>query len=234
MATLSELQALIQGVVQDSYYTGPILTPMINDLISRVAAGVRMPDGATSPPLPELLEIGTVSTESTAYLTMPADYQRHLFYVADSVGDRIIPPKGGDYYAFTLFLNQAQQKDLTEAGDVYRVCVRGRRLYYQGIPSAAKDLTIYYYRKPTAMVDSTDEPDGIPDHLATRLIKHGVCMDIFGGQIEDGQDNRGVGATYHTGKFFEAMTELMDYVGIDAEPVYYGAQGGHLDYGACD
>jgi hypothetical protein len=34
-------------------------------------------------------------------------------------------------------------------------------------------------------------------------------------------------------KFIEAMTDLCDFVGIDAEPQYYG-EGGSEDRGVCD
>ncbi len=113
------------------------------------------------------------------------------------------------------------------------VCVKGSKLYYQGIPTAATTLGLHYYKKPTTMVTATDEPDGIPEHLQLRLIKHYVCKEIMGEAIEDGQDNHGIGVKYHTGKFYEAMTELCDYIGIDAKPHFYGC-GDFADAGACD
>jgi hypothetical protein len=52
--------------------------------------------------------------------------------------------------------------------------------------------------------------------------------------IEDGQDNVGVGYKYHMGKFFEAMAELCEAIGIDGEPIYYGNDNSCGDYGICD
>jgi len=170
MATLSSLTAAIQGIIQDDSYTD--LAARINDAVNNIAGGIRMPDGTTSPPLPDMYLTATISTTTDAYVDLPDNYQRGLFYVVDSSGDRILPPDGGNYYSFMLFLNHCYKRDLTEEGSVISVCVKGKKLYYQGIPSAAEDLFISYYGKPTEMVENTDEPDGIPDHLQVRLIKH--------------------------------------------------------------
>jgi len=79
------------------------------------------------------------------------------------------------------------------------------------------------------MTSGTDEPDGIPEHLAIPLIKHGVCMEIFGEGLEDGEDNQGVGVKYHTGKFFEAMMDLVEFVGYDGAPEQFHVDGGGVD-----
>ena len=181
-----------------------------------------MPDGSSSPPLPDLYQYATVDTTALAYADLPTDYQRNVFLINDNTGCKINPPNNGDYYSFNLFLRQSADLTLAETGSVYRVCVKGRKLYYQGIPATAENIGVHYYRKPVAMVADADEPDGIPDHLQMRLIKHYVCKEILGEAIEDGQDNSGVGTKYHTNEFFRAMTDLIDFVGIDAEPQYYG------------
>lgn len=230
---LESLIAAIRGIIQDAAFTDPMLTSKINESVSSIAAGIRMPDGTTSPPLPDLFKTGTVTTTSVAYVSMPLDYQRNVTNIVDASGNKIAPPRGSDYYAFKIFMNQIGNLNLTEAGSVYRVCVRGRKLYYQGIPSTATAIGVHYYRKPTPMATGADEPDGIPEHLQMRLIKHWVCKEIYGEAIEDGQDNSGVGVKYHTGKFYEAMMELIDFIGIDGEPLYYGDDGGG-DLGACD
>ena len=230
MSTLSQLTSAIQSVIQDDSYTD--ITDRINDAVNNIAGGIRMPDGQTSPPLPDLFTVATVSTTATACADLPTDYQRKVFSVVDSSGDRINPVNGGGYYSFMLFLNGCYKKDLTETGQVTRVCVRGRKLYYQGIPSAAADLTVMYYKTPTAIVSNGDTPEGIPEHLQKRLIKHYVCKEIFGEGLEDGAEARGVGTKYHEGKFYDAMIDLVDYVGIDAEPEHYASDGlsGDMDY----
>lgn len=230
---LGTLMEKVQGVVQDAAFSGNNLINRINDAITDIAGGVRMPDGGTSPPLPDLYASAIVATTSLAYASLPDNYQRNVFHVYDSSGFQINPPHGGGYYSFKLFLRQASNKSLTEAGSVTTVCVNGRKLYYQGIPSTPADLGIHYYRKPVPMATNGDEPDGIPEHLQLRLIKHYVCKEIFGEALEDGQDNAGIGTKYHTAKFFEAMTDLIDFIGIDGGPQYYGS-GDFEDLGACD
>jgi len=221
MATLLKLTSAIQSIIQDDSYTD--MTDRINDAVNNIAGGVRMPNGGISPPLPDLYSTTTIQTTSDAYADLPADYQRNLFYVVDSLGNRILPPDGGNYYSFMLFLNHCYKRDLTETGCVTSVCIKGKKLYYQGIPSAVENLFVSYYRKPVEVVSNTDEPDYIPDHLQVRLIKHYVCKEIFGEGLEDGAEAHGVGTRYHTDKFYEAMIDLVDFVGIDTEPEFYAS-----------
>lgn len=225
MATLSQLIAAIESVIQDDSYTD--LTDRINDAVNNIAGGVRMPDGTTSPPLSELMATATISTTVNAYADLPADYHRTLFYVVDSSGDRILPPDGGGYYSFMLFLNHCYKRDLTETGSVTSVCIKGKKFYYQGIPTDSEDITAMYYRSPVDLTSSDDEPDGIPDHLQMRLIKHYVCKEIFGEGLEDGAEAHSTGTRYHTEKFYEAMIDLIDFIGIDAEPEYYASSSNY-------
>lgn len=219
-----------QGIIQDSsYYSG--ITARINKAQRRIAAGIRMPKGTdspgvVSPPLPGLLDTDTVDTATdAAYVSLPSDYQRNVIMVADSNGDQIHPPKGGNYHSFDLFMKRADIKDLTETGDIYIVCVTGSRLYYQGISSASKTLTLMFYRAPTDMSDDEDTVDGLPDHLAEDLIKHYVARDIFGEGLEDSDESRKTGYTYHSGRLYEVITDLIDFVGLPTEAVYYDTTG---------
>jgi hypothetical protein len=230
---LSDLVSAIDGIIQDDAYDNPAIIKRINEAVNAIASGIRMPDGSLSPPLPDLIDNDTVTTGTNAYVSLPADYQRNVFLIADSSGNKILPPRGGDYCAYRLFLKQIADLRLTESGSVYAVAVKGNNLYYQGIPTAAETIYLHFYRKPTEMALDGDTPDGIPDHLQMRLIKHYVCKEIYGEALEDGQDNIGVGYKFHSGKFMEAMMELVEFVGIDAEPQYYGPGGGY-DAGACD
>lgn len=223
MATLGEIISAINEVLQDSTYTDTILTGKINVAVSRIAAGIRMPNGGTSQPLPDLFTYGTVNTSTTLpYVSLPANYQRNVRLVYDSTNFKIGPPQGGDYYSFALFMQIISNMGLAETGSIYAVAVKGTKVYYQGIPSEATTLGVHYYRKPVDMDDDTDTTDGIPDHLAIDLIKHYVLKEIMGEAIEDGQGNSGASTKYHTAKFFETMTDLEGFIGEDSEPQYYG------------
>jgi hypothetical protein len=234
--TLFSLLASIKMILQDAAFTDIYLTGQINEAVFNIAAGIRMPDGQVSPPLPDLYKYAVVNTTTSPYVSLPVDYQRKVFSVCDDTLYQILSPRGGDYYAFNKFLQQINKMDFSEAGSIYRVCVRGTKLYYQGIPSAPFPLGIHYYRKPTILSLDNDTVDAFAsfDHLTTSLVKHYVLKDIMGEKIEDGQDNTGIGTKYHTAKFFEAMTDLIDFIGItDASPMYYG-EGGYEDRGIVD
>jgi hypothetical protein len=64
------------------------------------------------------------------------------------------------------------------------------------------------------------EPEGIPPHLSKELLMHGVLSDEFGMNIEDGEDSKGTGFQYHTGKFWEYMYAMIEFNGEDTEPMY--------------
>jgi hypothetical protein len=222
---LSTLITEIQGVVEDDAYLDTAIINKINQAVTSIAGGIYMPDKSISPPLPDLIDYTTVTTSLTlAYVSLPSDYQRKVFLINDNSGNKINPPSGGDYSAYNLFLKSLTDKRMAEVGSVYRVAVKGTRLYYQGIPAASETIGLHFYRKPNNMVALSDVPDGIPTHLQLRLIKHYVCADIFGEAIEDGQDSIGVGAKYHSAKFYEAMAELCQFIGEDAEPQFYGEE----------
>lgn len=232
--TLSELLTEIKEVLQDTSYTDTNLTSKINAALNAIAGGIRMPNGLIAPPLPDLFTIGTVTAStSLPYVSLPADYCRKVTVVADSSGNRISGPSGGDYYAFELFIKQASDLRLAESGSIYRAAVKGTKLYYQGIPTSEDTIYLHYFKTPTTLASDTDIPSCLPAHLQSSLLVHYVLGEIFGAAIEDGQDNRGRGSEYHNNEFYKAMTDLIDYVGIDASPQYYGDDG-FRDYGVCD
>ena len=222
-----------QGIIQDSSYYATA-TARINAAVTVIAGGERLPDGRVSPPLPDLYSSSTIETATdAAYKALPTTYQRHVFMVADSSGNQLFHPSGGDYYSFGLFLRNASHKGLTQAGSISSVVVKGKKLFYQGIPSSSKTLTLHFYSKPTAMSEATDEPDGLPEHLSENLIVHYVAKEIFS-DIEDGDNSKGTGYSYHTSRFYEALVDLVDFIGFpDAVPEYYG-EGSAVDLGVCD
>ena len=235
MATLLELQTAILDISKNHYIqteSDVVLSSRINNAVNDIAGGIRMPNGEISPPLPDLYKSDTVATSLTLpYAALPADYMRNLFCAIDNSGNKIRPPRGGNYYSFMLFLKSISSLDLSEKGAVYRACVKGSKLYYQGIPSVSVNLAVLYYRKPVAMSLETDIPDGIPDHLQTRLIKHYVGHQLAR-EMVDGTDRI---ATYHESEFYKAMIDLTDFIGItEAAPEYYGSGESYEDYGRCD
>lgn len=226
--TFSDFKTEISNVVmlQEPMYLDLILDSRINNAVSMIAGGVRMPDGI-SPPLPDLYSSAVVETTTNAYADLPATYQRHVFYIVNPNSEKIAPPQGGDYYSFLLFLKQATKKDLSSTGTVTEVAVKGTKLYYQGIPAAAADLTVNFYRKPVDMLADDSTPDGIPDHLQRRLIVNYVVKEIYGEAVKRDKTTHDK-LNYHATEFFSAMQDLIDFIGADDEPMYIGSADTNL------
>jgi len=234
MSALTEIVTAISDILQDAVYTDEKIIGRINGSLQSVSAGIRMPNGDISPPLPDLFAYGTVDTSTTLpYVSLPANYQRKVFLVYDSNNNKFYPPQGGDYYAFARFMQQVTDLGLAETGSIYRVAIKGRNIYYQGIPSASTTLGLHYYRKPATLALDGDEPEGIPDHLQEQVLTAHVLMNIMGEKLEAGVTEPATGMKYWQGKFYEGMTDLIDFIGIDATPQFYGSDGGE-DGAVCD
>lgn len=233
MATLTGLTAAIMDISKNKYIqtaSNITLASRINEAVATISAGIRMPDGTISPPLPDLYSSAAVATTVNASASLPATYQRNVFFISDKNGDELFAPPGGDYYSFMLFLKAIREKDLTETGSITNVCIKGNSLYYQGIPSVSENITVMFYRKPVVMALGTDTPDGIPDQFQTRLIKHYVGRELAN-EMVDGLPNM---VAYHTNEFYSAMQDLITFIGIDAKPMYYNFSNNFVDMGVCD
>jgi len=214
MATLEQLREAISGILQDSSFSTTDLDKRINLAVQTIAAGVKLPDqGWLTPPLPDLFSIETKDTVADqAWLEMPDDYHRGLERVTGESLWGVRPPRGGDFYSFDLFMRQAHDKKLAAQGQVYIACLRGRRLYYQGVPASPETLSLSYFRKPETMTEDSSVPEGITDHLQERLIVNYVCGKIFGAMIEDGETSRKEGTQYHMMEFYGAVEEMLLFI----------------------
>jgi len=239
MATREEIEYAIMEVLAQEKFDSTGLRARITQCVLRIAAGIKMPNGGISPPLPDLYSTATVATStSVAYKTIGTTYQRNLFHVANDDDDQIYPPRGGDYYSFNTFLKRAQYKDLSETGEIYMCCLKGSNLYYQGIPSSSESLLVYFYRLPVAMATSAAVPDGIPPSYALDVIKHWVLADYFGDNIgvdlkQDVKypDKAFSKHRYYTTRFYEVMQEMIEFVGAhDAEPQFFSTDSEYAEY----
>ena len=69
------------------------------------------------------------------------------------------------------------------------------------------------------MDDDDDEPDGIPAHLADRLIVNRAAQRIFQ-QIENGIDGEKINTLYYKSLFEEALRDLDAVVPYDGDSMY--------------
>lgn len=218
MATLLELQTAIIDISKNHYILDAsdiVITTRINNAVNEIAGGILLSDGNISPPLPQLFESAVVATStSLPYVALPSNYQRNLFKVSSSAGVLIPPPYGCDYYSFKMFLNGLSNLLMSEVSAVVKACVKGLKLYYQGIPAESVNLSLMYYRKPVVMVNPTDSVDGIPDQFQVRLIKHYIGRQLAN-EMVDGTEKI---ANYHTTEFDRAMLDLVEFIGVDGSP----------------
>lgn len=181
MATLLEIEELINETVKDTVFSNLSVVKYINQGINEIAGGAISCTGLIRmPPLPDLFKIETVETStSLAYVEMPTTYQRNLQFVVDSDGKEITI-----YNSIIEF--SSDYPLMNNTGDVQAVVEQGENLYYQGIPSAAETLTLHYFRKPVAISGGSDIPDGIPEYLQIPLLVNYValkCYELIGNEI---------------------------------------------------
>lgn len=213
MPTFEELIAKATFLVNDADLT-PYLGDFINQGVFEIAGGMPslldwianplpsslkpvLPNSLT-PPLPELFTIATVTTSTTAaYVNMPANFHRDLQFVSSSTGSEIDIAESFIDFAETYPL-------LNKVGRLSEVIEHGRKLYYQGIPPVNEAITIHYYRKPVAMVDDGDYPDGIPEHLQIPLLTNFAAWKAFE-HFEDGIEGTIPNTIKFRNYFYEAM-----------------------------
>jgi hypothetical protein len=235
MAKVSDVIDAVTEMANDFYvdhFEDANLILEINAALQHIAAGILLENGEVAPPLSSLVKIGTVTTTlSQAYSALPTDYQRHVFNIVDSSGNKIYPPASGDYYAFPSFLKRASSQSLDEVGSVHRCCVVGLNLYYQGIPASAETLTLMYHRKPATLATAGAAIEGIPDHLQVRLLKHYIGRDMANKSV-DGLPEI---VEMHTRELYLALHDLLLYEpDTTAEPEYYNSNNDSTDLGVCD
>lgn len=216
MTTKAQLVEAVQRNVDDDevYDSGTVLN-ILNEGLLEIAGGVLMPDGRTTPPLPDLVDSDTVVTVTDAAFTdLPDDYHRGLFFVSSAAN-------GGSVAIKPLSWILEKYPELDESGSVSVVGIKGTsRIYYQSIPSTPDTLTLHFYRKPSLMVDDGDEPEGIPAHLAKKLLVNFALKEIFD-EIEQDESGKKSNTTRYTNKFNEAVYELYLFIGEeDTGPIY--------------
>ena len=208
----------VELIIQDSSFTKPAIITRLNESQLEIAGGLPSSLGSwLTPPLPELLTIGKVNTVTdAAYVAMPdgsgdyAAFQRNLQFVASSAGVEIDIAD-----SFTSFVETYPLLD--KSGSITECCEFGNKFYYQGIPTAAEEVTIHYYRFPTDMVEDDDEPDGIPKHLHRGLLVNHVCWKIYE-LIEDGTEEPGANTKKYLDLFLASVYKLELFVPYENRP----------------
>ncbi len=216
--TLAELKAQVKRIVQDPDYDDE-LTGFINTAVMETAGKI-LPDGRRIK-LPDLDATDTITTVSVNGddfpAAMPTDFHHSLYWVGSAAQCKRIG-RIEDYENFRTFLRRYPDPALDATGAIQEVARRGKSFYYQ--PLAVDTLTRNYYRKPVAMVEDTDEPDGIPESLHASLLVNHAAWKIYD-EIEDGIEDPKTNTNHYLGLYMSAVVnELVEGIMLDGEPVY--------------
>ena len=201
MPTFNDLISRAAEMVQDPAIK-VFLGDFINQGVYEIAGGMQssLVDGIT-PPLPDLFSIAPVDTElNTSFVSMPSTFHRNLQLVASPTGSEI-----DIAHSFISFTETYPLLD--RVGSISEVVGHGNKLYYQGIPSTIKTLSLHFYRKPVTMVNDDDTPDGIPEHLQTSLLTNFAAWKAYE-FIEDGLEGETPNTQKYMDMFFNAMKTL--------------------------
>lgn len=201
MATLQEISARVNNIVQDESFT-PHLTGYINEGIQRCASLVL---------LPALETTGTVVTIPGAVETdIPTawNYDRNLYLVDAANTESAVKI----FSSLALMQREYPQfKVLLEDGDVEAITVIGdNRLVYYRTPTTADTLSCAFYQKPTLLSAGDDVPTCLPDFLQMKLLTAYTCSEIFD-LIEDGVEGIKINTQKHLAAFNSALEELSKF-----------------------
>lgn len=195
--TADDIIARVVSKIQDSAYDDDAILDIINEGRFHVATLVDLPALRTS----DTLE--TSSTENA--VDLPADYHKGIFWVWSVGQKRRIGSRKGDYYNLLTFMETYPGQD----GRIDSVCVDGVELLYQG--AADDSLIIRYYKKPTPITNTLNEPAELPDQFQQKILVAYCCKEIFS-DIEDGMEGQKVNTEFWEGKFNKSMAELATFV----------------------
>lgn len=213
MATVAQLRTRLQSLIQDSSFEDSVILGFFNEALSRVAAGIRMPDGSISPPLPDLFTSANVSALTSANsVAMPADFHRNLVFVYSTNNDDRLEMRDN------IFGILNSDPGMDEIGGIDWVSRKGNTLYYVRRPSTTDVLTLRYYKKPTDLSTDSTIPSSLPDHLHYALLVNYAAMNIFEQLDRNAKKPTGRNIFYNQ-EFLKAMLDLVGWIGEpEAEP----------------
>ena len=213
MATFDELQERTGIIVQDSSLTD-LFPSFLNQGVQEIAGGMQSTLGSwVTPPLPELLTIGTVTTiVDTPNVVMPATFQRTMNFAVSEDGNELDIAN-----SFLDFMETYPLLD--QDGRISEVVEQGGQLYYQGIPPSEEVITVHFYRLPVDMEDGEDTPDGIPSHLQIDLLTNFAAWKAFE-LIEDGLEGEAPNTEKYKNNFYVSLRTLELFIPVDTRIMY--------------
>ena len=192
---LSELKDEVTIALGDTSFESK-LTGWINDAVAQAI------DDANVPGFKEMLFVDTVVDQS--YTTLDATCSGRILYAGTATAELA----GG---VVTLEHMLKMYPSMSDAGDVEYIVIEGSTMYYQKIPTIATALTLLHRRKPVAMVEDEDEPEGIPSHLHLGVLVP-KAANIGFDLIEDGAEGKKVNTIAQVIKYNKGLHDLRCWV----------------------
>ena len=163
MNTGELIQKIQIAIDEPAIMESDILAEM-NSVLLDVAAEIR---------LPPLITDGTVDILLAASSgDLPADYHHNLFKAYSNTNSARLTIRSNTKVIDLLH-------DETDTGDIEDVAVENDKLKVGPTTSAAEEIAIKYYKKPTTLINDGDTPDCIPSHLHQSVLADKVIMVLL-------------------------------------------------------
>ena len=201
--TLAELEEGVMEAVQDDSFAGSVRR-FINQGVLWVAGAFKLTTLDASDVVTCTADAGSVA--------LPANYMHGLYWVDDGIA-RIGDPVY--YHDFARF--QRYHPDLTLTGRLRDVAVKGRMLYYADRDD--KELTIRFFETPQPLVNGSDVPDFLPEHLQEPILVNYAASRIFN-LIEDGIEDAKTNTKIYNSLLGGAVSDLGMFTVNTDSPAY--------------
>ncbi len=196
------LTAKVVEAVQDESFSEEFILGAMNKCLGELASVYTLPDLITSETV--TCPGGGIS------VPMPTTYLKNLHFAANITKSCRVSILD----ALTTFLDRFPFQD--EEPPVDTVCVQGATLYFQGVPTEAETLRLYFVRKPVLMEEDEDEPDGLPGFLHEDLLVNYACAECFN-LIEEGIDGAKIQFNKYISLYQQAQIKLEQFLGTPPE-----------------
>jgi len=201
MPNLEEIQARVERIIHDETFHGDVAIDFINEAYTRCVGRVLIPD---------LASVGLVTTSPVANsVPIPSswNFDRNLYFcsqVSDGKSVKVMS-------SVEILTREYADYDLNVVEGDIEACTATRAAFvYYKTPAVATILKCAFYKKHTSLVNDSDIPSILPEHMHYALLVSGACAEIWY-EIEEGIDGVMVNTTKYRKKFEDAITELVAY-----------------------
>jgi hypothetical protein len=147
-----------------------------------------------------------VTAPNRGSIPAPSDFQKNLRYAHSTTHNRQIKVYGSLIKLYREF------SQLDQSGVVVGIAVKGRRFYYQRIPSTEETIRVNYWGYPERMETRYSKPTFLPVHLVEALLVNYACAEIYS-EIEDGIEGQKVNTQFYQSKYDKALADLSMFLG---------------------